>query len=233
MDENMWQRTQKRGLRKQRTISITISFVLLLNFVVIIVPMFSPSASAFVHGTAGFTSTADEDDGPNDADSNPFQVRWDASSTHYIEGDYTVSSGYPLTIDPGCNIIFNGSFSIIVEGALSAQGTTGSRITFTSNSTSPGPGNWSSIDFAGGGGALEYCDIQYATIGVHIDSIAAITINENKITHNEIGIYGTHPSLSLTNNNVSNNSNSGIYIEAPSSGLTISATNIRDIFRYR
>ena len=80
------------------------------------------------------------------------------------------------------------------------------------------------IDFAGGGGTLEYCDIQYGTEAVNIDSIAAITINENKITNNVIGINGTHPSISFTNNNISNNSLSGIIIEGPSSGLTFSAT---------
>jgi parallel beta-helix repeat protein len=220
----MLQKMHKSGQKKQRFVSFTISFVLLLNLVIIILPTFSPTASAYVHGTVGFESTADEDQGPNDANPALFQVRWDTSSTHYIEGDYTVSSGYPLTIDPSCNIVFNGSFSIIVESVLFAQGAPGNRITFSSNSTSPGPGNWTSIDFAGGGGTLEYCDIQYGTEAVHIDSVAAITINENNIINNVMGINGTHPSLSFSNNNVSNNSLSGIRIEGPSSGLTFSAT---------
>jgi PKD repeat protein len=129
-----------------------------------------------------------------------------------------------LTIDPGCNIYFNGSYGITVSSTLFAQGNSGNRITFTSNSSSPGVANWTSIEFNSGGGTLEYCDIQYGTEAVQIDSIAAITINENKITKNVWGINGTHPSMSFTNNNISNNSFFGIRLDAPTSGLTFSAT---------
>jgi hypothetical protein len=219
----MRQKSQKCGLRQKKAISLTIALVLLLNLVFIVIPTLSPSASAYIHGAVGFSSTADEDNGPNDANPAPFQVRWDASSDHFIEGNYTVSSGYPLTIDPGCNIFFNGLFGITVSSTLFAQGTSGNRITFTTNNSIPGHGNWSSIDFTGGGGTLEYCDIHYATDGIHLDSVAAITINENKITHNTIGINGTHPSVTLMNNNITNNNQSGIRLLAPSSGLTFYA----------
>lgn len=218
----MW-KSQKCGLQKKRAVSITISLSLLLNLVFVLIPTFSPTASAYIHGTVGSTSTADEDNGPNDANPAPFQVRWDVSFDHFIEGNYTVSSGYPLTIDPGCNIYFNGSYGISVSSTLFAQGTAGNRITFTSNNSISGPGNWRSIDFAGGGGTLEYCDIRYATEGLHLDSVAAININENRITDNVLGINGTHPSISFSNNNVSNNTKSGIRLDAPASGLTFSA----------
>ncbi|UCE37572.1 MAG: right-handed parallel beta-helix repeat-containing protein [Thermoplasmata archaeon] len=182
--------------------------------------------SGNTHGNTGSASCSDEDNGPNDADPILSQVRWANSvPDHYIEGNYTVNFGYTLTIEAGCNIYFNGSFSIIVEGTLSCVGTLGSRITFTSNSSTPGPGNWSSLDFSGGGGEIQFCHIEYAEEGIHIDSVNPITIDNNIITKNVWGINGTHPDITLTNNNVSNNSESGIKIEAVLADLTISVTD--------
>ncbi|UCG68320.1 MAG: right-handed parallel beta-helix repeat-containing protein [Thermoplasmata archaeon] len=217
-------KSRNYGPRNERIFPLIVTLILLLSIVMFVVPMFSPSASGTTHGLTGATSTEEEDNGPNDANPAFFQVRWDSSSNHCIEGNYTVSSGYPLTIDPGCNIYFNGSYSIIVQGTLYAQGTPASRITFTSNSTSPGIGNWSSIDFAGGGGSIEYCNIEYATEGIHLDSTNPIIISDNTITNCEFGINGTHPSPAFTNNDISYNNRSGIKIESPVSGVNFQAT---------
>lgn len=210
--------------KKGKVFSFIVTFLFLISIITIIISIFSPSADASVHGIFGATSTMDEDQGPNDADPSPNSVRWAAGSDHYIEGNYTVSPFYPLTIDPGCNIFFNGSYSIFVSSMLYAQGTSGSRITFSSNSSTLGPGNWSSIDFAGGGGAIEYCDIQFATEAINLDTTIPVTISENLITDNFVGVNGSHPQLDLTNNNISNNLDSGIKIQGQPAGLTFSAT---------
>ncbi len=222
----MSSKSNKSEHQYRKIFTLTMTFVLLLSIVVLIIPILFPTAKGNVHGVSGASSTMEEDNGPNDANPLTGEVRWDSfPPDHYIEGDYTVNSGYTLTIEAGCNIYFNGSYSIIVAGTLNAVGTSGNLITFTSNNTIPGIGDWSSVDFAGGGGSMEYCNIDYATEGIHIDSSTLITISNNMITNNVYGINGTHPSLALTNNNVSYNSKSGIRMEAPISGLSIQATS--------
>jgi PKD repeat protein len=199
-------------------------FILLVSILIVIISTFSPTAIADVHGISGALSTQEENGGVNDADGNPLTVTWAAGSDHYIEGNYTVSPGISLIIEPGCNIFFNGSYSIFVTSMLTAQGTSGNRITFTSNSSSPGPGNWSSIDFAGGGGVIEFCDIEFASSAINLGTTIPVTIVENKITDNFVGVNGSHTQLSITNNNISDNLDSGIKIEGQPAGLTFSAT---------
>jgi hypothetical protein len=214
----------KSELKERKIFSFIVTFVLLITIGTIIISTFSLNAQGSVHGILGATSSMEEDQGPNDADPSPNSVMWAAGSDHYIEGNYTVSPLYPLTIEPGAIIFFNGSFSIFVTSMLYAQGTSLNRITFTSNSSTPGPGNWSSIDFAGGGGAIEFCDIQFATEAIHLDTTIPVSISENLITDNIVGVNGSHPQPTFTNNNISNNLVSGIRIQGLLSGLTFSAT---------
>jgi hypothetical protein len=217
----MWQTSEKSEAKFRKIFSFISTIVLLLGILVIVIPPSSPSVTASVHGVSGASSTMDENGGPNDADPSPTSVRWAVGSNHYIEGNYTVSLGISLTIDPGCNILFNGSYSIFVLSTLFAQGTSGNQISFTSNSTVPGPGNWSSLDFASGGGFVEYCNIQYADEAISLDTTQTVTIENNVITDNVIGVGGTIPTLSIRNNNISNNSMQGINLNGPSQGLSI------------
>jgi PKD repeat protein len=209
--------------KPRKITSLIVIILFLFSITTIIISILSPSAEATVHGILGASSTFEENTGPNDADSDPFTVTWAAGSDHYIEGNYTVSPGISLIINPGCNIFFNGSYSIFVTSMLYAQGTSGSRITFTSNSSAPGPGNWSSIDFSGGGGAIEFCTIQFATYAINLDTTIPVLISENLITDNIVGVNGSHPQPTFTNNNISNNLDSGIRIQGLLSGLTFSA----------
>lgn len=56
-----------------------------------------------------------------------------ANSPYWITGNVTVPAGSTLTIEPGVQVAFNGSFTFVVEGALNADGTSSNEITFTSN----------------------------------------------------------------------------------------------------
>jgi hypothetical protein len=218
-------KSKKGKSRLQRIFTVSLNFILIASILVVFIPTFSPSATAgTVHGVSGVSSTIDEDDGPNDADPTPFFVRWDNTlPDHFIEGNYTVNPGYTLTIDPGCNIYFNSTHRITVEGTLNAIGTPPSRITFTSNRSSPAIGDWGSLSFIGGAGSIEYCDIHYAQEGMHIESNVPIKIENNTITFNDLGIYGMHPYINLTNNNISYNNVSGVRLDAPIEGLTFYA----------
>jgi parallel beta-helix repeat protein len=220
-------KSKKDDALTRRIFPISLNFILLASIVVIIIPTFSPITSAgTVHGVFGATNTSIEDNGPNDADPALYSVRWDNSQPdHYIEGNYTVNVGYNLTIDEGCNILFNSTHRITVKGTLIAIGTPASRITFTSNRSSPAIGDWGSLEFIGGNGSIQYCNIHYAQEGIHIDSQVPIKIENNTIVNNGLGIYGTPFSLNLSNNHISYNNISGVRLEAPNEGLYFYARN--------
>jgi hypothetical protein len=85
---------------------------------------------------------------------------WDITDTDYfIINNIYVGVGYTLTVEPGVIVKFQGSMSLIVDGALRALGTEASPIYFTSNdddaigrnidggSALPVRGDWFGIQF--------------------------------------------------------------------------------------
>jgi parallel beta-helix repeat protein len=141
---------------------------------------------------------------------------WDLSnSTYYIEGNITVDYGVNLTIEPGVEVKFNGFYNLYIEGNLSAVGNSSKPIIFTSNSTSPGPRNWSSVQINKTGYAeIKYCNITYANYGISIsESSFENDIQNNIISNNWMGVR-IYDSLNNTikNNNISDNYNHGTFL---------------------
>ena len=97
--------------------------------------------------------------------------------THVI-GSVTVQSGKTLTIDPGVVVSFDAGTALYVAGAIVANGTSGSPITFTSSLGSPTPGSWNGIEFQNTtnvGSIFNYCVVQYAGGGSDQAGIFYIT----------------------------------------------------------
>lgn len=108
-------------------------------------------------------------------------VTWTASGSPYvINGNLIVGASATLTIEPGVIVKMNGTFrTIYVDGRISAVGSAGNRITFTSfrddiggdtngNGPSVGaPGDWYMIHFRNGssGSQLTYVDVLYGGYG--------------------------------------------------------------------
>ena len=154
---------------------------------------------------------------------------------YVITGDITVRhpnfsyhsnpQAVKLTIEPGVEIRFNSGTGLYIGkpisssggyyGALLAQGTAESPITFTSNGGTPNPGDWKGIYFrnetSDSLSLLEHCLIEYA----------GHTNNAN--------IYLNNAKPTLEYNTIRNSSHSGIYVNGTgSNGAAINCNNLKD-----
>ncbi|RMZ48964.1 T9SS C-terminal target domain-containing protein [Candidatus Marinimicrobia bacterium PRS2] len=100
---------------------------------------------------------------------------WVVSNSPYIvTGNILVNSDVTLTIEAGVTVKFDANKTILVQGELNAQGTVNNQILFTSNQSSPSPGDWYGLSFSASltpasfvngeyasGSIIEYCTIEY------------------------------------------------------------------------
>ncbi|HTW92243.1 MAG TPA: Ig-like domain-containing protein [bacterium] len=91
-----------------------------------------------------------------------------AGNPHFIDDDVYVDNNATLTIQPGCTVKFTSGTQLYCgdasAGAIVAVGKTDSTILFTSNATSPAPGDWSRISFYDNtmpATRFLYCTIEY------------------------------------------------------------------------
>jgi len=150
------------------------------------------------------------------------------SSPHHITGDILISDGVTLTIQPGCDVYFDGNYSVQVVGALVADGTDPDHITITGQG-SPSNGAWKYIFFntADAGCVLDYCDISYGGSSqgniYMFNSYSNVSITN--CTINNSGTYGIYvhqnSTPNISNCNINNNSSDGIYCYNNSSLPTI------------
>ncbi|UCF07959.1 MAG: right-handed parallel beta-helix repeat-containing protein [Thermoplasmata archaeon] len=133
---------------------------------------------------------------------------------YYIEGNLTVNFGVNLTIEPGCEVYFDGFRNLFVEGNLTAVGNASSMITFTSNETVPQAEEWRAIQVnASGRAQIAYCDITSARYGIFLSQSDGHDIRHNRISNNYDGIHmESSGNNTIMGNNISGNTNHGIYM---------------------
>ena len=113
-----------------------------------------------------------------------------ADSPYRIANDVTVNAGVTLTIEAGVEVRFTGFFKIEGNGTINAQGSPGNPITFTSDKSSPAPGDWNYISLHQGNSVLNDVKIEYADRGVYVPYLSASpTIQNSVIQNNNKGIY--------------------------------------------
>ncbi|MCK4443633.1 MAG: right-handed parallel beta-helix repeat-containing protein, partial [Thermoplasmata archaeon] len=153
---------------------------------------------------------------------------WNSTVAHYITEDYVVPVGTTLHIEAGATIVFEGHYTIFVEGSLLAEGTVGDPILFTSGRDYVKSGDWGSIQFnstSGATGSVSYAVIEYAEIGIRCEG-SSPSIRNSNITRTLLsGIYAVNSNSAIENNSIIDNSGHGIHLVGSTSllyGNTIS-----------
>jgi len=125
--------------------------------------------------------------------------------------DYTIAENDVLIVCSNSNLSFSSGVDLIINGKLIMKGISGNLISCDRSGTS---GTWGGIRFnPGSSGIIEYAEIKHADIG--IDCQQAMPDIENcTITDNGTGVYIYYGSTTndIIDNDISENTNDGIYI---------------------
>ena len=100
---------------------------------------------------------------------------WTTSNVFYVTGNCTIPSGQTLTINAGVRVKFSSGKGMEVNGTLIANGTSSSRIVFTSRESVPAAGDWDRIYLKGTNSQMSYFDYLYATNSLRADGNNAFT----------------------------------------------------------
>jgi len=149
-----------------------------------------------------------------------------------VSGHIEIPESLSLSITSGTIIKFDGFFHLLVKGTLTAQGTSGNEIEFSSTRENPAPEDWEGIIFYGekSKGLLEHCKIRYAfknlfwkaspviqscsfssnKYAIYCAYSKSAKILENQIQKNSFGVYCDFSSPLIQKNKITANSY-GIY----------------------
>ena len=116
--------------------------------------------------------------------------------------DISVASGVTWTLSPGTRIRMTPGRSVFVSGNLSAAGSSGQRIHFTSAAQYPVKGDWAGIQVqAGAAAALDRVRVEYADKGVYFNAGQG-NVMRSLVRFCNTGIYvgaGSNPTINLGN----------------------------------
>ena len=163
-----------------------------------------------------------------------------ANSPYVVTGNILVSEGVTLTIEPGVVVKFDSEKVMQIRGELIAQGTSDSKITFTSNASSPAAGDWEYLTFYDestdatyndniytGGSILQYCIVEYAKAFIIDRSAPYVSFSEFRYNSEEGIKVGYGGDLRINNCDIHHN-NRGIDIYISQSNSLIDHNTIRD-----
>lgn len=152
------------------------------------------------------------------------QTWYAADNPHAVTGNIQVYNNATLTIEAGCQVRFYPGttlyFGYSSGAALKAVGTSGNPITFTSNATTPAPGDWMGVVFFNHTDdtetIMDYCTVEYggnAGYNSNVYCNAASPTVQRCVIRNSDG-YGIHTtgsgSPSISCSTITNNTH-GVY----------------------
>ncbi len=172
---------------------------------------------------------------------------WSAANGPYLVESLTIPSGRTLTIQPGAVVKFLSSGSeIVVSGTLNVNGTSGSRVTFTTakddtaggdtnldgSAASPAAGDWDEIVVdTGGVAAIHYANIRYGGSswqGSFYGAVQAmngshLTVTNSTISDNKFGLHADRAStLQVSNTSFARNTSGAAWIYSPPDATVLS-----------
>jgi len=163
-----------------------------------------------------------------------------ADSPYIVTGDVTVNTGVTLTIEPGVTVKFQPGKTLLVDGTLNANGTSGNMITFTSTLENPSPPSlpwetgdyWVKIQFnASSNGSISYAIIEYSQSGVYVSSANNISVHDCTIRHGlQCGVLiGDVGNATVKDNTIEDMNDYGIQLSGSCPNTTIRGNTISNI----
>jgi len=135
-----------------------------------------------------------------------------ANSPYIVVGDISIVGDSLLVIEAGVEVKFDGFYQFVAWGILSAVGTESEPILFTSNATTPNPGDWYNIELSEFC-IIQHCIVEYAGQPEPSTNKFAIRLNgdceilNNIIRHNNVsGIGAIYESSIIRGNLIYDNS---------------------------
>lgn len=147
----------------------------------------------------------------------------------YVRGQAGADHLTTLTLEPGCELLFNGIGMFIghdsnnlLPGALVAEGSPSNPIVFTSHSSSPSPGHWRGIYFSNycddAVTSLKHCVIEYGGAGDPYENVlcyeSSPVLQDCEIgfgAGNGVRAHTNSANPTLINCRVHHNTSSGVY----------------------
>ena len=126
---------------------------------------------------------------------------WNLNGTPYwVESDIDVDVNATLTIEAGVEVKFDGRYSLFIYGQLVANGNEAAKIVFTSNSTSPGVGDWEHVEVKQEGRAvMDFVEVSYGYGVFILGSNSSITNSTFVKNWAGIGLWGSSNTLIYNN----------------------------------
>jgi hypothetical protein len=139
-------------------------------------------------------------------------------SPYIVKGNIIVKEGVTLIIEPGVTVKFSSGFSLSVKGSLVAKGLKAQMITFTSDQSSPKPGDWKGIIF-------EDSSVE-ATFNEEGIYLGGSTLQHCRVLNAETAVKSISASPYIGHCHIANNANGGISISADE-GIPVFISNNR------
>ena len=138
-----------------------------------------------------------------------------------VIGPVLVTSNATLTIQPGVEVDFYGSYALQVDGVLQALGGANNPITMTSGDAYPLPGDWLGIRFSsasvGSQCVVSNVVLEYAVAGVACTNVSPRIVNCWIHDCSQQGVWLTGSSSLVQGNTIEYNGSDGIYCTDTSS----------------